>query len=291
MKHETSRLDISGRLKRAHARMDNLLFQSGIRNTRKLPLPDFLGIGIDKAGTTWLYEVLDKHPEVFVSHQKELNYFDRDIATKSLGLYSDNFKDGANKVKGEITPGYAYIPLDRIRFIHVIMPNVRLILLMRNPIEQQWSFAFHQLVHIAGADITDESKFLDFFRKNAFYKSGGYTGIITKWLSVFPAEQLYVGFYYDINDQPKKLLCQVFNHIGVSCEVDWGSLPYNQVIVPPAGPEYEGLDQGRGVIAPRHRNSVSFMPDRYRLFLRELYHDEIRALHDRFGDKVARWVW
>jgi Sulfotransferase domain len=269
--------------------MENLLFQYGMRNTRKLSLPDFLGIGIDKAGTTWLYEVLDKHPEVFVSRQKELNYFDRDIATKSLELYADNFKDGANKVKGEITPGYAYIPVERIRFIHAIMPNVRLIFLMRNPVEQQWSFAVHQLIRIAGVDIADESKFFEFFKKTAFYKLGGYTGILTKWLSVFPAEQLYVGFYDNIRNEPKMLLCQVFKHIGVSCEVDWASLPYNKVIVPPAGAEYDGLDRGRGVIAPQHKSSASFMPDRYRLFLQDLYRDEIIKLHDRFGEKVAGW--
>jgi hypothetical protein len=272
--------------------MNNLLYQHGIRSTKKLPLPDFLGIGIDKAGTTWLYEILYRHPEVFVSQQKELNYFDRDIARKDLSFYSNNFKDATTKVKGEITPGYAYVSAGRIRFIRDVMPNVRLIFLIRDPIEQQWSFAVHQLARISGIDVADvpERKFFDFFKKSPFYKIGGYTGILNMWLSQFSAEQLYIGFYDDIKKRPKKLLCDVFNHIGVSCVLDWNSLPFDKVIVPPAGPHYEHLDGGRGVIDPQHRRSDSFMPDKYRTFLKELYQGEMRALHERFGKRVEEWI-
>ncbi|MEW6602780.1 MAG: sulfotransferase domain-containing protein [Nitrospirota bacterium] len=287
-----SRSNMLRRVQNAYVKINNSMYRYGIRSTEKLSLPDFLGIGIDKAGTTWLYENLDKHKDIFVSRQKELNYFDVNIATRSLMSYSDNFKDGANKVKGEITPGYAYIPVSCIRFIRDIIPRVRLIFLIRNPVEQQWSFAVHQLARKYGTAVSDvpEYKFFELFKKNSFYRIGGYMGILNRWLSQFSTEQLYIGFYDDIRKQPRRLLTEVFNHIGVSSEIDWNLLPYDKIIVPPAGPQYRGLDGGRGVVDPKHRSSVSFMPDKYRTFLEEVYDDDIRALREMFGEKCSDWT-
>jgi hypothetical protein len=59
-------------------------------------------------------------------------------------------------------------------------------------------------------------------------------------LSQFPIEQFFIGFFEDISGQPKKLLCAVFKHIGVSCEMDWTLFAYNEVSVPPAGPKNRG---------------------------------------------------
>ncbi len=53
-------------------RLDKLLYENQVRSAKKLCLPDFLGIGFPKAGTTWLYENLRAHPDIFVSHSKEL---------------------------------------------------------------------------------------------------------------------------------------------------------------------------------------------------------------------------
>jgi hypothetical protein len=284
--------DISARLQKAYTRINLSLYRYGFRSPRKLFLPDFLGIGIEKAGTTWLYENLRCHPDVFMSRQKELNYFDRDIRNRDLKFYSSNFRDAGEKMKGEITPGYAYLTPACISFIRSIMPDARLIFIMRHPIEQQWSFAFHQLVRRPGISIEDvpEHKFLDFFTKTAFYKAGGYTGILDNWLSHFPAEKMHVDIYRNIKKQPRKFLEKLFNYLDISLDIDWKSLPYEKIIVPPAGPQYRGLDGGRGVIDSCHRRSDAFMPVKYRTFLEKLYEKEIKMLHQRFGKKVSSWV-
>jgi len=283
---------ILNRIQKSYCRVDKLLYRYRFRSVKKTFLPDFLGIGIDKAGTTWLYENLRMHPDVFVSRQKELNYFDRDFTRKSLKFYANNFKNGFNKVKGEITPGYTYLSLDRIRFIREVLPDVRLIFLVRNLVEQQWSFAFHQLVRRFGIKVDDVpmSEFFNFFKNNQFYRIGGYTGIMHRWLRHFPAEQFFVGFFEDISQQPKKLLYNVFKHIGVSCDIDWKVLPYNKMIVPPAGLKYRGHDTGRGVIDPKHESSISLLPNKYRAFLEELYQEEIAALRKQFGDRISKWT-
>ena len=278
---------------KSYQQRDKLLYQYGFLSSEKLFLPDFLVIGVEKAGTTWLYENLRKHPNVFVTHIKELNYFDRDFDTKRLKFYSDYFKNGLNKMKGEATPGYAYLSDHRIRFIRAIMPDMRLILMIRNPIEQQWSIAFQQLVRKHGFKIKDvpESMFFDFLKskKNRPYWKGGYSGILDRWLSHFPGEQLFIGFFEDISKQPKALLSDVFTHIGVSCDIDWNLLPYNEIIVPPAGPKYRNYNPYRGAIDPQHQFSVSSMDKKYHDFLKDLNIADIAEMQKRFKKRVADW--
>ena len=110
-----------------------------------LRLPDFLGIGAQKSGTSWLYENLKLHPEIYVSEQKELHYFDKKL-NDSLFSYSGNFKNGLGKVKGEITPAYSILQIEKICLIKKLMPRVKLILLLRNPIERAWSHALMDLI-------------------------------------------------------------------------------------------------------------------------------------------------
>lgn len=134
-------------LQRAYIKVEKTQYALGIRSTNGLCLPDFLGIGAQKAGTTWLHENLCHHPDLYLPEPKELHYFDWGFH-RSLRHYSDIFKRGCNRVKGEITPGYSIIPVERMRFIRTIMPDVRLIFLMRNPIDRAWSQALMNLVKL-----------------------------------------------------------------------------------------------------------------------------------------------
>ncbi len=169
------------------------------------------------------------------------------------------------------------------------MPEVRLILMIRNPVEQLWSHAVHDLVRIPGIQVADvpESTFFAYFTKRAFHRMGGYTGILDRWLSVFPTEQLYVGFFDDVKRRPKSLLYDVFRHIGVSVDVDWARFPWNAIVVPPAGPQYEKLPRGRGVVGVEHVPSTAMMPSKYRDFLEELYYSDILNLEKRFGKRIS----
>lgn len=276
----------------AYKQREKLLYEYRVLSTERLYLPDFLIIGVPKAGTTWLYENLSKHPDIFVSQKKELNYFNQDFETKKLKCYSDYFKNGSKKVKGEASPGYAYLPDHRIRFIRAIMPDVRLIIMIRNPIELQWSMAFHELVRKPGLNIevVPEAAFFDYFKNNYHHIKGGYKGIFDRWLGHFPSEQLYIGFFEDIAKQPKKLLSDVFVHIGVSRDIDWNMLPYSDIIIPPAGPKYRNSDPYRGVHDPKHSFSTSFMEKKYYDFLRDLNKVDIAEMQKTFKNRVSDWT-
>jgi len=240
-----------------------------MRTNANLYLPDFLGIGAQKAGTSWLYENLRRHPALYLPESKELHYFDWNFF-KSLRFYSAKFEPGCQKVKGEITPGYSILSLGRIRLIRALMPDVRLIFLMRNPIDRAFSQALMNLVNFPNRAFKEvgESEFYSHFKAKRSVKRGNYLTILDNWLSVFPHEQLYIGFFEDITDCPQKLLGEVFAHIGVSQEVDWSSFPYRRVI---------------------NKNPGIPMPKKYRDLLKEIYCQDIENLYARFGDRVATW--
>lgn len=245
------------------------LYSRGALSVKDLALPDFLGIGAQKAGTTWLYANLRCHPEIFLPDKKELHYFDRRFH-RSLRTYARYFEASGGKVKGEITPSYAALPPSRIRYIRSIMPETKLIFMIRNPIDRAWSQALMNLVvHGKQAlnDISDET-FLEHFRHERSIIRGDYNRILKQWLAVFPEEQMLVALFKDIRERPTKLLTQVFDHIGVSRDVDWSTFPCTEVV-------------HSGVGVP--------LPDRFRAELERIYAREIEQLVERFGPRIAHW--
>jgi Sulfotransferase domain len=249
------------------------MYASGIKSAAKLTLPDFLGIGAQKSATTWLHENLKAHPGAFVpqGEEKEIHFFDQRIRQWSLDKYADLFSAGVGKVKGEITPAYGILPVSRIRFIRAVMPNVKLIFLMRNPIERAWSHALMELTWKINRPLADvkEPEFFDHFHSEASLLRGDYGTILDHWLSIFPRWQILIGFFEDVIDRPRGLLGDVFCHLGLETEVDWSKFPYQKRI-------YEG--------------SGVPMPDRYRVELLEMYRGRIERLAREFGPRVETWL-
>jgi hypothetical protein len=278
-------------LKLRYWRIEKRWYATWPRAADRLPLPDFLGIGAQKAGTTWLWENLRRHPEIFVPEKKELHYFDNKF-DRSLRYYTDRFAEAGGRVKGEITPAYGILPQERIRFIRAIMPHLRLIFLMRNPVERAWSQAVMDLVVRRGRAFDDvpEGEFLAFLESERSVSRSLYCRMLDNWLSVFPSEQLYVGFFETISERPRELLSELFAHLGVSSEVDWGSFPIGRVILPSVEPRpEEGRD--RGVRGPLGGTGGEYLPcpDSIRKRLEQLYAEELARLSERYGERVARW--
>jgi len=245
----------------------------GLRSTKALCLPDFLIIGSAKAGTTWIAENLDFHPEVYLARRPgvrdptEVRYFSQSFQ-KPLSYYSDLFLPGRDKVKGDKSPSYCTISSFRIRFIRSVMPAVRIFLFVRNPVERAWSHTVMNLVKFDGRKVEDipASQFHRFFERSK--EQGLYTRIIERWSNVFSKEQLFVGFYDDIRADPIGLLSRACAHIGVSTNVDFNGFPCRSVV-----------NRGLGVA----------MPAEHRRYLEEMFRDEIARLEELFGSSVTRW--
>ncbi|MHC4949030.1 MAG: sulfotransferase family protein [Planctomycetota bacterium] len=272
-----------------HARggIDRWLHRVGLRAASLLALPDFLGIGAQKAGTTWLYENLRAHPGLFLPETKELHYFDW-AWDEPLASYARHFEPGRGRVTGEVTPGYSILPAARIRWIRRIMPDVRCLLLLRNPVDRAWSHAVKNLAEIPGRPVAavPPDEWLDHFRRPGSVRRGDYPAILGRWHAVFPAEQIHVAFFDDIAARPRDLLGAVFAFLGVETPADWSGFPCERVVLP----RYEADRVAGGYAADAGRVSTTAgIPEPARSFLRDYYRHDLEWLADRFGPPADAW--
>ena len=105
-------------------------------------LPDFLGIGVQKGGTTYLHALLQQHPQVFLATPKEQHFFSLHW-DRGVSVYASRFAAAEPRQRcGEVTPYYLFHPLAPQR-IQALLPAVRLIVLLRDPVERLLSQYFH----------------------------------------------------------------------------------------------------------------------------------------------------
>ena len=149
---------------------------------RSRATPDFLCIGLYKAGTTSLYDYLDLHPNVIPSWLKEVNYY-TDSYQRGEPWYRSHFPTRralwrADAITGEMTPSICQ-RTDALERVRHDSPRAKLILLVRNPFERTRSlyamwhkggvmeYSFEQALALAdsvagGATLTDPSEIASF---------------------------------------------------------------------------------------------------------------------------------
>ncbi len=121
--------------------------------SRSRLLPDYIIIGTQRAGTTSLYKYLVKHPAVAHALTKELRFFDL-FYDKGIGWYRSRFPSaryrsrvertkGHRLLVGESSPDYMFHPHAPRRMAE-LLPDVKLILLLRNPVDRAFSHYWHQ---------------------------------------------------------------------------------------------------------------------------------------------------
>lgn len=232
---------------------------------------DFLGIGAQKAGTTWLYTQLARHPQIRFPAGKEVYFWDAQYH-RGVGWYRALFPDAEGVKQGEITPAYAILPPERIGEIRRLNPSLRILYLIRNPIERAWSSA---LMALGRAEMTLEEAsdrwFIDHFRSAGSLARGDYARCLSHWYRVFPAGQILVVRYEAIGGDPRSVLQKCCNHIGVDAAF------------------YDSLDDralGERVFAgPGHAIRPSLRP-----LLLDLYRPRIERLAEMTGEDFSGWL-
>jgi hypothetical protein len=109
-----------------------------------MALPTFLLAGAQRCGTTTMHRLLKQHPNVFMARPKELHFFDMRW-DNGLDWYREQFtpKPGHTAL-GEATPIYLYDGPARERMIETL-PDVRLLILLRNPVDRAYSHYLHSI--------------------------------------------------------------------------------------------------------------------------------------------------
>lgn len=181
-------------------------------------LPTFLIIGFPKAGTTTLASALDAHPDVFMSREKELHFFDRNYE-RGLDWYRAQFADAAGaRAIGEASPTYAYND-EAMPRIAEVLPDARLIAILRNPIDRAYSNYWYQ--RSLGFE---PRSFLFAVRKEMAkpdvkvfpnLKRGRYLPYLERVCALVPRSNLSVVLFEELRDRPADVLGEVFRFLGV----------------------------------------------------------------------------
>jgi len=155
--------------------------------------PDYIGIGAGRSGTTSLHWALKEHPELGEFRGKEMHFWDKKIEHKPVSWYLRCFQGMGYLVSGEITPMYYRMPhLPTLLKKH--LPNVKLLLLLRNPIESLFS-GYRRGIHRRSfpEDFpTHVEAFLDGKGSDEFIARRYYAQHLSRWLKVFPREQMWI---------------------------------------------------------------------------------------------------
>lgn len=202
-------------------------------------LPNFLLIGTQKAGTTSLYHYLHQHPQIFMSPVKEPGFFDFEgvqpsftgpLDYKSYSHITDNIRDYSKLFKGvtnqvavgEATTWYLYSHSAPKR-IQFYIPNVKLIAVLRNPVDRAYS-SFMHTIRDGREPIRDFGKALqeEQIRITSNWEyiwrytdMGFYSVQLHRYFEYFDQRQIRVYLYDDLVDKPVGLLKDVFQFLNV----------------------------------------------------------------------------
>ncbi|WP_115125952.1 sulfotransferase domain-containing protein [Synechococcus sp. GEYO] len=105
-------------------------------------LPHFLVLGVQKGGTTSLQRLLEQHQDVYLPKCKEVHYFTQHSHEARSWYASHYTKAKKGQKRGDITPFYIFHP-EAPRRIHNLLPRVKMIILLRDPVERTLSQYFH----------------------------------------------------------------------------------------------------------------------------------------------------
>ena len=185
--------------------------------------PNFLCIGVQKAGTTSLISYFNQHPDIFM-YPEEIHFFDIEYH-KGIKYYESKFK--SNKLLiGEKTPIYCYNKncIDRI-YKHY--PKIKLILILREPIQRaysQWNMCQYRdnsyplknvaFIDIINNDLSNNNK--NNFKETDILQRGYYDIQIEYILKKFSRKNLYIGISEEIKQNKELEYSKIFKFLGVS---------------------------------------------------------------------------
>lgn len=289
---------------------------------------DFICVGAEKCGTTWLAEMLVQHPQVFLPKQKELHYFNRKFVEdpsldnynfdKPLAWYLSFFAPAAqSQAKGEICPSYLWDEHASQR-IYAFDPRVKIFMILRDPVERTFSaYRFYVQRGVIREKMISRTTLLRY--ASLTLERSLYFGQVKRYFDLFPVEQLRVYFFDDLRRDPVSFLKQIERFLGIA-EV----IPQNvkDAVYMTGEPTFPGLN--RFLVKARHwtrrrlptslvdwareirlaemlerlrqanrshkrPSSKEMLDEETRQWLREYFYSDIERLENLLGVDLSAW--
>jgi len=178
-----------------------------------IKLPTFLHAGAQRSASTWTYNALKDHPEVFMPEKEPMSCFDCHYH-KGISWYKKHFrKQDEEKAIGDESPGYIKHPLAPKRVAETI-PNTKIIFCLRNPIERaysQWWTAEN-----AWTSTTFERALKRHSTNDVFITPGYYNYHISQWEKYFDKDQIKIKIFDDFVKDNKAYIQDLYEFIGVN---------------------------------------------------------------------------
>ncbi len=232
-------------------------------------LPDFFVVGLPKAGTTALYEMLRRHPQVFMPALKEPRFFDRDLRPlfepASTGRLPDTLEQyialfapaAPDQRLGEASPSYLRSTV-AAREIAALRPDARIIAILREPASLVRSLQLQLLQE----HVESEQDLRRAFAAEEIERAGrrvrrysdhiDYVAQLRRYHEAFGQEQVLVLIYDDFRADNRATLRRVLAFIGVDEEVEIEPVAANPTVnvrSPRLDAAVRALYAGRGPIA------------------------------------------
>lgn len=138
---------------------------------------------------------------------------------RSWWWYESLFSPTATQICGEATPRYATLGEKRIRQIKRRLPNLKIIYLLRNPIERMWSDAAMQFTPRFGSngiEKTSQEELLEFLKSPENLAHSKFYENLTRWEECFGKESVFIGFQDQYIEDPEAFMKKLLSFLGVS---------------------------------------------------------------------------
>jgi len=176
--------------------------------------PDFIGIGTPKSGTTWLQYLLMSHPQVFIPAQRnEIHFFNRQF-DKGLDWYNKFFENcTTDKIAGEVTPHYVYIPDSSI--IKQVPTIKKFIFIHRDPVDR---FVSNYKFRVRMDNL--QLSFAEFTHQSEKARNWGYYGKhLANFTKHFSPEQILVLEYKEATQNIEKTKKALALFLGIDAQL------------------------------------------------------------------------
>ncbi|MBT9311648.1 sulfotransferase [Leptothoe kymatousa] len=293
-------------------------------------IPTFLIIGVQKAGTTSIYNYLKQHPQIYMSPVKETGFLERDWEQapadiqrlKKNGIvtwpqYQQLFSQANEQhiAVGEASPNYMFHHRSSAQQIRRRLPGVKLIAILRNPVERACS---DYLMHMRDA-IGSQTALAEQVRSrgNSSYVllKGKYYEQLKYFMDVFGRDQVDVFLYDDLRDDAQEFMRSMYASIGVNRDFIANTAKKSQTAQVPKNQTFNRLLKTQNPIRRMATNLMQVVPTDLRqqirnrlialnsddktkakfteedmILLHQYYREDILQLQDLIQHDLSAWL-